>query len=132
MDLRKLPSYENESRGYIGWNPFADYMCNGGNWSSRLEYKSWQSFIDEFENADDDMNVIINFYFDQREYDEDDNKIPLEDRITHLNMWLLHPRKGTSRGVYIAEVTEGDLPQIKAYMSRQFKTIRNWFSWVNG
>lgn len=131
MDLKNLPSYENDERGYIGWNPQGDYMYNSNSWSSTLEYDNWQDFISEFKDADDDLNVIVNFYFEQNEYDYYDNKIPVDERVTSLNMWLLHPKRGASRGVHVGEVTEDDLPEIREYMRRQFNTVKNWFAWVN-
>lgn len=128
IDLKKLPSYQ--TRDYIGWNPYGDYMCNRNGWTSRLEYTDWQQFISEFENADDDMNVVVDFYFDQNEYDSHGYLIPLNERTTDLNMWLLHPRKGASRGVCVKKISEDDIPKIKSYMSRQYKTIKKWFKWI--
>lgn len=123
MNLKTLPSYENETRGYIGWNPYGDYMCDSSNWGSRLEYNTWEDFYSEFKNCDDDLNVIVNFYFC---YEDEDKK----DSPINLNLWLLHPRKGASRGIAIKSVNNEDLPQIKEYLKRQFETINRWFSWV--
>ena len=125
MDLTKLPSHHNEERGYIGWSPFGDSMTsNGGMWNSALKFPDWTSFASEFDNADADYNVVVNFYFEEQ--DED-----VADSPTSFNMWMLHPRKGASRGVHIHEVTEDDVPLIKDYLKKHRDTVTNWFAWVS-
>lgn len=124
MDLTKLPSYENKERGYIGFEPYCDSMASDGNWSSTLEYENWETFLAEFKEADSDYNVIVNFYFDYE--DEDDKNSPV-----HLNMWLLHPRKGASRGVLVNNIKDSELSEIKRYLKDQWSTLQDWFSWVN-
>lgn len=44
-----------------------------------------------------------------RIYDEPDAKVALQ-------LWYIHPRKGSSRGVYIEHVEQEDLPQIFEYL----------------
>lgn len=125
MDLKKLPSHQNEDRGYIGWSPHGDaMMVNGSNWTSTLEYPDWESFAIEFENADTDFNVVVNFYFSEQDEDEKDSPIS-------LNLWMLHPRKGASRGISIKSVHESNLPRIKKYLKEHRKIVDRWFAWVN-
>lgn len=49
-----------------------------------------------------------------------------------LRLWMLHPRKGASRGVTIERVSEADLPAIKAYLAQNFEAHRRHFAWVLG
>lgn len=118
MDLMKLPSWENKDRGYVGWIPGLDAMNSKDGWSTTMEYADWNDFLSTFGDNDKEYNTVINFYFSgsKNEY--------------HLNLWILHPRKGASRGAVINVVTEADLPSIHAYLQEHLKVVDNWFDWV--
>lgn len=118
MDLMKLPSFQNEERGYVGWIPGWDGMNTQNSWDSTLTYANWTEFLETFGTNDKEHNTIINFYFSQ-----------CKDEY-HLNLWILHPRKGASRGAVIDIVTEDDLPSIHAYLQEHMKVIDKWFDWV--
>lgn len=34
----------------------------------------------------------------------------------HLQLWIIHPRKGCSRGVFVEEIQENELPQVKEFL----------------
>jgi hypothetical protein len=45
-----------------------------------------------------------------------DGQVHVEDEAhLGLQLWILHPRKGASRGMVIKDVTEDDIPLIRAY-----------------
>tara|TARA_B100001778_G_scaffold330827_1_gene334010 strand:- start:31137 stop:32027 length:891 start_codon:yes stop_codon:yes gene_type:complete len=56
LDLLKL------NPSYCSWGPHEDYMWNDKehSWASRLLYDSW----DDFNIALDDLNEVVNFYFE--------------------------------------------------------------------
>lgn len=48
-----------------------------------------------------------------------DGRVHVEDEAhLGLQLWILHPRKGASRGMVIKDVTEDDLPLIRAYFRK--------------
>ncbi|MDE2103856.1 MAG: hypothetical protein KGL39_41850 [Patescibacteria group bacterium] len=239
--LTELPNREGDHpRGYVGWGPHEDAMCDKGNWRESISFPSWAAFWAEFADHDPDLNLVADFYFDQetrpcetcerehlngynpatkriadafyphscprdmkpwhdkitqdevqalvdagrlRVWDKEENiwkspdPVPTaeafntanrrggldgHDAINHciliktratrlgvyghcaecdgttyhetgsmvLNLWLLHPRKGASRGVEIKGVTESDLPQIRDYLRKSWEVhLRHW-NWV--
>lgn len=56
-------------------------------------------------------------------YDEPEGKVALQ-------LWILHPRKGCSRGVYIEEIKEDDLPEVFKYLKEAADRNQNRFSKV--
>lgn len=56
-------------------------------------------------------------------YDESEGKIALQ-------LWIIHPRKGCSRGVYIEEIKEEDLPEVFKYLKEAADRNQNRFSKV--
>ena len=51
------------------------------------------------------------------------------DRLV-LNLWLLHPRKGASRGVEIKSVLETDLPQVREFLRKSWEAHQRHFAWA--
>lgn len=76
---------------YTFWGNNQDYMCANGIWNSPIEFDN----IDQLWVLDD-YNELINFYF---ELYNDNGKAKLA-----LQMWMIHPSKGASRGVYLKEI----------------------------
>jgi hypothetical protein len=46
-----------------------------------------------------------------------------DEAHVNLILWLIHPRKGASRGIEIKHITIKDLPEVKAYLTKA--AIRN-------
>lgn len=112
---------------YTSWGCFEDYMCKGGEgWDSRLIYDSTRD--DGAIWGLNDYNECVNFYFDiQREWNtcefckgeqaecihcDNNGFIFGSPAMLGLQLWLLHPRKGCSRGVYIKEVRREDVGEV--------------------
>lgn len=45
-----------------------------------------------------------------------------------LQLWVLHPRKGAARGVYVENITEADLPSVFKYLGEAAKRNAKRFS----
>ena len=54
-------------------------------------------------------------------YDEPEAKIALQ-------LWFLHPRKGCSRGVYVKNIEESDVPNVIEYLKEAAKRNAERFS----
>ncbi len=54
-------------------------------------------------------------------YDEDKAKVSLQ-------LWVLHPRKGASRGVYIKHIKKEDMPKVIEYLKEARKRNYNRFA----
>jgi hypothetical protein len=52
---------------YNGWGPHQDAMCG----DDATDFDSWEDFISEYGDADEDYNVCINFYFEVEVPSED-------------------------------------------------------------
>jgi hypothetical protein len=93
--LQKNPSYN-------GWDPGDDYMkgtaAGGsyGGWDAGIEYSA-----DQLGNFGwDELNLLVNFHFTLT-----------SDIELNLVLWVIHPRKGASRGVVYKNLSESDLPK---------------------
>ena len=66
--IKSLPNRcaENEAtRAYVGWGPYEDYLWNESKgWAGRMVFDTWTDFHANMANCDDDLNLIIDFYFD--------------------------------------------------------------------
>jgi len=45
-----------------------------------------------------------------------------------LQLWILHPRKGASRGVYIKNIEENEVPEVIQYLKIAAERNSNRFS----
>lgn len=53
-----------------------------------------------------------------------------EDYLT-LYIWLLHPRKGSSKGMTVKRVSIEDFKEVKEYLSLSIEAHKKHFKWVN-
>jgi hypothetical protein len=58
---------------------------------------------------------------DGRIYDEPEARVALQ-------LWFIHPRKGASRGVYIKNIKEKEVPEVIAYLKEAAERNANRFS----
>ncbi len=119
---------------YTGWSPGGDCMRGVGEkhgWQAAWIHQTWKEFV----LCLDSHNVCVDFYFAvQRESEDcaacrgrgtlsenldgfhvsDDcaacnghGGIPIEDKAhVSLTLWILHPRKGASRGMQIERIAD--------------------------
>lgn len=84
---------------YCGWGAGDDYMSTqGGGWSQAQIFDSWSHYGDNWGSLDD-LNELVNFHFEVR--CDEDRKVTLS-----VHLWMIHPRKGASRGIRIDNVGE--------------------------
>lgn len=63
----RLPNRgEDENyRGYVGWGPYEDALAKEGDWwDCRQVNETWAEFYEGMADADPDLNLIFDFYFD--------------------------------------------------------------------
>jgi hypothetical protein len=107
---------------YLWWGCYEDYMSDDNKgWSSRTIMENW----DECKNWDlDELNELVNFYFEVYRKSE-----PCEDKAkVALQLWYINPRKGCSRGAYIKEIKEDEIPQVIDYLNNARERNEHRFS----
>jgi hypothetical protein len=96
------------SMHYSGWHPGDDYMRGPArpgeypSWSHAMVSDGWPADI-IFEPGE--MNRVVDFYFRWT-----------EDHGLCLLAWVLHPRKGASRGMEVRNVRQEHLPAVYAWL----------------
>lgn len=95
---------------YCGWGAGDDYMSTtAGGWAKSSIYNSWAEYENDWRGLDD-LNELINFHFEVR--CDDDGEIALS-----VHLWMIHPRKGASRGIRIDNVNEADAAKARALIA---------------
>lgn len=108
--------YCSESNYYVGRNE------NFG----RSEYATWKDLKDDWlinDDLDDDYNHL--FRFDIFESKDDDGN-PTEK--FELFLFFILQRKGIYRPVWIKEITEEDMPEIKRFLEKRWEYMKN--QWI--
>ena len=97
-----------------------DYYCSENNYYSTEPGDTWedfQSFFDEYSNADVDMNLI--FRWDILKKEDSDG--------LYMQVFVMHQRKGIFAPHYIENVSESDFENIKALLRPHFdKLLSIW------
>lgn len=103
---------------YTCWGPHEDYMATRGQgWSDSQVFHSWNAFGPW---GLDDLNECVNFYFSV-----------LPGPSLCLTLWMLHPRKGCSRGVEISRVEPSEIPSILSWLKIAADRNASRFSKLN-
>ena len=76
-------------------------------WDDPVEY---ETFAEMF--GPDKLNEVVNFYFEVTNEDDAD------EATVSLQLWVLHPRKGCSAGVYIKTITQDALPAVFDFLAK--------------
>lgn len=91
---------------YCGWGAGSDYMSTRSTgWDGSQVYETFSMFADSWSLMVDDLNEIVNFHFELR---VDGGSANLA-----VHLWMIHPRKGASRGIRIDSVTEHEARKIR-------------------
>ena len=111
------------------------YYCSESNYFSneaQQTYDSVTDFLDEFEEADEDMNLVFRFDITRRSADTCDNDDLEEQTKEHgpffVNIFMILQRKGIYKPIscesYNPE-TEGE--RLYKYLARHFaRNMENW------
>lgn len=99
-----------------------DYYAHSSNYCCKDcagEYANWQSFYEEYKDADIDMNLV--FRWDIKERD------PEKPGIYYMQVIIIAQRKGIYVPIQINSVLKSDEKSIMEFMKPHFdKIISNW------
>jgi len=119
------------------WEIHHDYYCcesnyyASGNEQPHQHYKSWQDFIEEFGDADFDMNLL--FRWDWVE-GEENNARAFNGNINYRNGELKIFWMGQRKGIYMwstIEVCRADEEQIRAYLKPRWEHMKNLWEGIS-
>lgn len=100
---------------YTSWGPTEDHMSGAGRapgWDSPRFYNGW----DVGEVSLDELNEVVNFYFES--YRDEEGGEYVGDEMLRLVLWVLHPRKGASRGVAFDNIRESDMLEVLSFLKQ--------------
>lgn len=97
------------------------YYCSDSNYYSREAGAEWETmaeFLDEFEDADEDMNLVFRWDLGTRtDSGEDHGRYD-------ASVFLMHQRKGLFSPHYIKHVNESEAERFKAYLEKHWKRLK--------
>lgn len=102
------------------WEYEHEYYSNDGNYFSNdcfTEFESFQDFLDEWDDADIDMNLI--FRWDWKKDETGD----------YLHIYRIGQRKGIYSG-QIIKVTDSDEAVVKQYLGKYKPTIISFWEGI--
>jgi len=129
---------------YNPWGNFEDHMSSKSEgWGSPVEIDR----VSELWKLDS-CNEVVSFYFDVDAEGEECPKCDdggevngktcsqcegegyfYTDKATlRLQLWILHPRKGASRGVYLKEIKRSELSKVVSYLLEASERNQERFS----
>lgn len=103
-----------------------DYYCSDSNYYSNegsMEFVTLADFLDQFEDADIDMNLC--FRWDILKYEETDEHY-------HGIIHLMLQRKGIFRPCSIERVDEESLDRFQEYLEKHYAKLQNLWSPISG
>lgn len=87
-----------------------------------VEHDSLKAFLDEFEDADIDMNLV--FRWDVKDTSPEDSD---EEDIT-IYVYLLQQRKGIYSPQIIEDFEKDQLPRFRKYLQKHYKRLQEIWS----
>lgn len=106
----------------------SNYYVNGYNNFGRCDYDTWEDFKDDWldndGNIDDDYNHVFRFDIIQNRDEEAD------ELIEGYQLWLFFilQRKGIYRPVWIKNIEEKDMEEIKSFLENRWEYLKE--QWV--
>ena len=95
------------------------YYCSGSNYYSNEAGASWETmtdFLAEFEDADEDMNLVFRWDIRQR---DDDNP-----GRYYAEVFMMHQRKGIFSPHHIKHINEDEAARFRAYLEKHWATLK--------
>lgn len=100
------------------------YYCSDSNFYSnepRMRYETLEEFLEEWEDADIDMNLI--FRWDVHVRDEDNENFD-DYGPYYAEVFIIHQRKGIFRPIWIDSVREEDYEIFTALLSKHYARLK--------
>lgn len=101
------------------------YYCNESNYYSNeasIRYETMGEFLDEFEDADIDMNLC--FRWDVRKKEDKDEY--------YAEVFIMGQRKGKFVPVTIQNIHESDCARFVAYLNKHYRTLIEMWNPISG
>jgi hypothetical protein len=102
------------------------YYCSGGNYYSNEPNEAFESvtgFLDEYENADVDLNLCFRFDIKKREEDDEDAK---ENGMYYAEFFLILQRKGIFKPIYCRSYNpETESERLQQYLKKHWETVKS-------
>lgn len=92
------------------------YYCSTSNYHSNTANKEWETatdFLNDYENADIDMNLI--FRFDVRQDDE--------SGLYNAEVFVIHQRQGLFAPHYIKSITEDEAERFAQLLTNHWNVL---------
>jgi len=99
------------------WETKHPYHCS----ESGDDFQSWQDFIDEWDDADADMNLLFRFDFLDNEDYQEEWQLFEGERLIRLN--YIHQRKGYV-STQTVRVRERDESAIRLWLQQRFEYLK--------
>ena len=107
------------------------YYCHESNYYSNEPSMDWETmtdFLDEFEDADIDMNLVFRWdvkprdeYHGYEKYEPDSRGEP---GGFFAEVFIMHQRKGIFAPHYIAHITEEEVPRFRSYIEKHWEVMQ--------
>lgn len=99
------------------------YYCSESNFFSNEAGGNWETatdFLDEFEDADIDMNLVFRWDVKQKRNDETDELID----GYYAEIFMMLQRKGIFKPHWISSVTEDEADRLEAYLKNHWDRMK--------
>lgn len=108
-----------------------DYYCSESNFYSNEPNQSFETmteFLDQYEDADVDMNLCFRWDIHNRSEDEDGKKAGRY----RAEIFIMMQRKGIFKPCQIEHVNEAEIPRFKKYLEKHWKTMLQIWTPISG
>ena len=106
------------------WEIGHPYYCSGCNWYSNdagEQFDSWADFRDTMGRSDPDLNLL--FRWDWERADPADYDPGYELPADRLELFFMLQRKGKFVPIVVSNMTEGDGPEVRAWLATRWTTM---------
>ncbi|ALP47558.1 hypothetical protein phiST2_0054 [Vibrio phage phi-ST2] len=101
-------------------HPYYCADCNYYSNESGGVLETMTEFLDEFEGADIDMNLV--FRWDVKPNLSEEDETPLD--TYYAEIFMMHQRKGIFAPFFIRSITEDEVPRFVEYLKEHHQTLQ--------
>lgn len=101
------------------------YYCSTANYHSSRDgknYKTWEDFLEEWGDADEDYNFL--FRWDIETYEEGDDEYQAGVICHRMEIFFMGQRKGLFIPVTIGLITDEDAQSILEYLQKKWEYMK--------